>query len=354
MRKKHLALLTAILLLLSLSACKSKTEYDEQLGFAMGSVVSVRIYGSENAQQTAQDVLSYINETDRLISANITDSDIYKINESKNGQVVSPDTFNIIGDCLSICNTTGSVLDITIGAVSELWGFDTENPTLPDAQALTQALQTVDDQQLTLTEERLTVNKAEGQRLDLGAFGKGIACTSALPALQREFSPAVLTVGGTVLLYGNHPDEDHWTVGVRDPYGDTDDYCATLALRTEGNGGSLVISTSGSYEKTFEQDGKTYHHILDTKTGIPVENEILGVTVVAEGGIVSDALSTVLFIHGLTEQTLQVLRDYRVGAVFLCKDGSVLVSDMLADKITVTNDTWTLGDLEDTIKDTNL
>lgn len=349
MCKKCIALLTAVLALLSLCACKAETEYYEQVGFAMGSVVTVRIYGSENAQQTSLDVLSYINEADSLLSANIEDTDVYKINESKNGQVVSRDTFNIIGDCLSVSNTTGGVLDITIGAVSELWGFDTENPTLPDAQALEEALQTVNQQKLTLTEERLSINKAQGQKIDLGAFGKGIACTSALPALQREFSPAVLSVGGTVLLYGNHPDEEHWTVGVRDPHGDTDDFCATLALCTEGNGGKLVISTSGSYEKKFEKDGKIYHHILDAATGMPVENDILGVTVVAESGIVSDALSTVLFIHGLTQPTLQVLRDYNVGAVFLCKDGSMLVSDTLADKITVTNDSWTLGDLEDTI-----
>ncbi len=353
MHKKFVALLTAVLLLLSLGACKTKTEYYEKIGFAMGSAVTIRIYGSQQAQQIAQDVLTYINETDSLISANIPGSDVYKINESKNGQVVSRETFDYIGDCLSICNTTGNVLDITIGAVSELWGFDSENPTLPDANSLADALQTVNQQDLLLTEERLTVNKKEGQKLDLGAFGKGIACTSALPALQREFSPAVLSVGGTVLLYGNHPDEAHWTVGVRDPHGSADDYCATLALRTDGNGGKLVISTSGNYEKTFEKDGKTYHHILDTATGMPVENDLFGVTVVAQSGIVSDALSTVLYIHGLTDQSLQVLRDYRVGAVFLCKDGRMLVSDSLADKITVTDNSWTLGDLEDTIANTN-
>lgn len=349
MFRKFIAALLSVLLLLSLCACGKQTPYVEKIGFAMGSVVNVRIYGSDRADTITQDVLKAIGETDNLISANIVGSDIYKINESKKGQVVGKETFRLLGDCLSVSNTTGNVLDITIGAVSELWGFDGENPSLPNKTDLANALQTVDQQNLTMNEESLTVNKAEGQKIDLGAFGKGIACEKALTVLQREFSPAVLSVGGTVLLYGNHPDEDRWTVGVRNPYGDADTYCATLALQTEGKGGKLVVSTSGNYEKTFTQNDKTYHHILDSETGLPVENDILGVTVVAEGGMISDALSTVLFIHGLSQESLQIIENYRVGAVFLCKDGSVLVSDSLADKITVTDKAWTPGDLEDTI-----
>ena len=349
MFKKCTALLAAILLLLSLCACTTQTEYYEKSGFAMGSAITIRIYGSEKAEKVTQNVIASINETDALLSANIVDSDIYKLNESKKGHVVSAETFELIGDCLSLCNTTGNVLDITIGAVSELWGFDTEQPSVPDAQALETSLQTVNHRKLLLTEDRLTVNKEEGQKIDLGAFGKGIACDRALGKLRSELSPAVLSVGGTILLYGNHPDEAHWTIGVRDPLGTVNAYCATLALSVEESDDALVISTSGNYEKTFTENGQTYHHILDPKTGMPVENDLLGVTVVATGGLVCDALSTVLFIHGLSEQTLNILQNYGAEAVFLCKDGRMLVSDGLADKITVTDNAWTVGDLEDAI-----
>lgn len=350
MLRKCIAAVTVLLLAISLTACGKQTEYYEKTGFAMGSVVSVRIYGSENAEQTAQNVLNSVNETDSLLSANREDADIYKLNASPHGLAVSEETFKLLGDCLSVSNTTGRVLDITIGAVSELWGFDTESPSLPDAAAIEKALQTVDMNELLLDEENLTVGKKEGQKIDLGAFGKGIAAMRALDELRGELAPAVISVGGTILLYGNHPDKDSWVVGVRDPHGSPDEYCASLALTVRESDDTLVVSTSGNYEKTFTQDNRVWHHILDKTTGMPVENDLLGVTVVATGGLVSDALSTVLFIHGLSEQSLQIIENYRVGAVFLCKDGRMLVSDSLADKITVTNDAWTLGDLEEAIK----
>ena len=350
MLRKCIAAITVLLLAISLTACGQKTEYYEKTGFAMGSVVSVRIYGSENAEQTAQNVLSSVNETDKLLSANLKDSDIYKLNTSPHGLAVSAETFKLLGDCLSVCNTTGRVLDITIGAVSELWGFDTENPSLPDAAAIEEALQTVDMNELLLDEESLIVGKKEGQKLDLGAFGKGIAAMRAMNELRGELAPAVISVGGTILLYGNHPDKGSWSVGVRDPHGSPDEYCASLSLSVKESDDTLVVSTSGNYEKTFTQNNKVWHHILDKTTGMPVENELLGVTVVATGGLVSDALSTALFIHGLSEQSLQIIENYRIGAIFLCEDGRMLVSDSLADKITVTNDEWVLGDLEEEIK----
>lgn len=346
---KKACILIVLTILLSCCACTQQTPVYEKSGFAMGSVVNVRIYGSENAAMTAMNVMESINETDTLLSANLENAELYKLNESVTGIAVDKKLFQLLGDCLSVCNTTGRVLDITIGAVSELWGFDTDSPALPDEEALQQALQTVDMDKLLLDEEKLTVAKQEGQKIDLGAFGKGIACSAALRELRGEFAPAILSVGGTILLYGNHPDEDHWTVGIRNPDGTANDYCATLALSVENSDDALFVSTSGNYEKTFEKDAKTYHHILDAKTGMPVENDIVSVTVVTDGGLISDALSTVLFIHGLSEETLTILENYKTEAVFICKDGSVLVSDGLADRITLTDKNRTLGDLEDTI-----
>ncbi len=350
MFRKITAAYTALLLLFSLCACARQTPFYEKIDFAMGSVIDLRIYNSENATQTAQNVLDSIRATDALLSANLESSDVYKINQSKTGTAVSKDTLDLLANCLSVCNMTGKVLDITVGAVSELWAFDTQTPQLPDANALQAALQTVDMEGLLLDREKMTVAKNEGQKIDLGAFGKGIACMRALEEMRGELAPAVLSVGGTILLYGNHPDADHWTVGIRDPKGVPDDYCATLALQVKESDDTLVVSTSGIYEKTFTQNGKTYHHILDINTGMPIENDLLSVSVVSQDGLVSDALSTVLLIHGLSEQSLNILENYRAEAVFICKDGRVLVSDGLQDKITLTADTYTLGDLEDTIQ----
>lgn len=346
--KKACIPVLALLLLFS-CACAKQTPYHEKTGFAMGSVVQLRLYGAENPEETAQNVLKNISDTDAMLSANLENAEIYKLNNTATGMAVSEELFDILGDCLSVCNTTGKVLDITVGAVSELWGFDTDAPRFPDGEQLQRALQTVGMEQLLLDEELHTVAKQEGQKIDLGAFGKGIACMRALSELRGELAPAVLSIGGTVLLYGNHPDADHWTIGIRDPYGTANDYAATLSLTVADSDDTLVVSTSGKYEKTVSHGGKDYHHILDKTTGMPVENGLLSVTVVAEGGLVSDALSTVLFLLGLSEKSLSVLESYGVQAVFLCEDGRMLVTDGLADSLRVTQDTWRVGSLTEAI-----
>ena len=95
--------------------------------------------------------------------------------------------------------------------------------------------------------------------------------------------------------------------------------------------------TSGDYERFFEKDGRIYHHILDPKTGYPVENGLLSVTAVSDDGFLSDALSTALFVMGCGEQAFALCGKYGVGAVFVLDDGRVAVTPDLADSFTLTN-----------------
>ena len=113
-----------------------------------------------------------------------------------------------------------------------------------------------------------------------------------------------------------------------------------------GNGEAAVlsldgcfVSTSGSYERFFEKDGRRYHHILDPETGYPAENGLVSVTVVAESGILSDALSTACFVLGPVEG-MKLALDYGCEAVFIDSDGGITVSEGLADRITVTDDNF--------------
>ncbi len=349
MFRKITAVGMAILFLFALCACTEQPSVYEKTGSALGSAVTLHIYGSENAAQTAESVFVSLETTDSLLSANNENSDIYKLNRLSVSAAVSKETLQWLGECLSVCHMTGEVLDITVGAVSELWGFDTQTPHVPDEEELQEALQTVDMNELLLDGENLTVASAPGQKIDLTAFINGIAVMRALPELHVSLAPAALTVGSTTLLYGKLSEEEPWTVGILDPKGTDGDICATLALTVQDRDDTLAVSMAAVWENAFTENGKTYHRILDKTTGMPVENEILSVSVVSAGGFVSDALSDVLFIHGLTEQSLQVLENYAAEAVFVLKDGRILVSDGLQDKITLTNDTYSLANLKDAI-----
>ena len=106
------------------------------------------------------------------------------------------------------------------------------------------------------------------------------------------------------------------------------------------------ISTSGSYEKYFVEDGVTYHHILSPTTGYPVETDLVSVTVYAPGGLNSDALSTACFANGLNKQTLQWLKNFSAEAVFVFQDHSYYVTQGLRDAFTLTDKGFTPYDYE--------
>ena len=171
--------------------------------------------------------------------------------------------------------------------------------------------------------------------LDLGAVGKGAACDAAVDAYEEAgINRAVVSVGGSVGVYGEKPGGQPWTIALRDP--DTEGSLGTLSLA------SGFLSTSGSYEKQFTEDGVTYHHLLDPDTGYPAESGLLSVTVWSGRGTLSDALSTACFVLGL-EDSLPVLEQFDSEAVFITEDHQIYVTEGLADAFSLTGEGYTLA-----------
>lgn len=105
---------------------------------------------------------------------------------------------------------------------------------------------------------------------------------------------ASLSLGGNVYVMGESFDGDAWNVGVQDPNGEQDDVIATVKARNR----SLV--TSGLYERSFEQDGTLYYHILDPKTGYPATTDLKSASIMTKSSVDGDAYSTILFCSGTT------------------------------------------------------
>ncbi len=118
-----------------------------------------------------------------------------------------------------------------------------------------------------------------------------------------------------------------YVVGIRDPLEDAASYFCTVELRDT----SLV--TSGAYERFFEEEGVTYHHIIDPSTGYPADSDILSVSVLSTDGILADALSTAIFVLG-SEQGLKLANDMGVEALLMLEDQTILSTD---DFKTLTN-----------------
>ena len=302
----------------------------EKTSVAMGTVVTFNLYGF-GAKNDLDKIETEINGLENsVLSWRKKGSDVYRINESAGSSVsVSPDTAKIIGQCIDISDDCGGVFDITIGNVTKLWDFGGDNERLPSDDEIKTALGSVGYKNVSISGNAVQIKK--GQSLDLGAVGKGFACDKIKDLLTKgRTKSAVVSVGGSLLIYGKRT----FSVGIVNPDNDKQSM-GTLKLK------DTCVSTSGNYEKYFEKDGKRYHHILNATTGYPATSEFKSVTVVCSSGLLSDALSTVCYIAGY-RKSVDILKEYDAEAVFIFNNNAVKVTDGLADKFTVTDDSYTL------------
>lgn len=306
----------------------------EATGYAMGSYVQQTVYGS-GAQEAADTALQEVTALENRISWRVEGSDIARLNNEAGSEWVDidPQTASLLEMCLQVAEASGGMFDPTILPVSTLWNFDQPEEFSPPSQStLDQFLPYVNWEDLRVdTEENRASLKYHYMGIDLGSVGKGAGCDAAAAAYQEAGVSGIVSVGGSVGMYGQKPDGSLWSVAVRNPFSQEDGQATmgTLALQ-EG-----FLSTSGSYEKQATADGVTYHHLLNPKTGMPENNELVSVTVYTkESGALSDALSTAAFLLG-AEEGAALLEKFGAEGLFLFQDKSYSVTDGLSSAFTL-------------------
>ena len=238
--------------------------------------------------------------------------------------------------CLELGRRSGGNFDISLGQLTRLWNIDKwaagENEVIfgiPSEEEIQEALRLCGSAKIRLTgdgpdasSEEFRVYLPEGMQLDLGAVGKGLALSAVSSLLGEEtrITGAVVSLGGSILTWGEKPDGSPWKVGVMDPF-DTASNVGILTLE-----GEWCISTSGDYERYVEADGVRYHHILDPATGYPADSGVKGVTILAEDGLLSDGLSTACFLLG-PEEGIALAAEYGAEVLFVMEDGEIVMSE---------------------------
>lgn len=297
--------------------------------FSMKTYVTAKVTGYESDLCTAE-IQKIVENLDTCILSRTAENSLVSAFNKNGGGEVDLQTAAYISLLLDVCEKSGGAFDFTLGAVSDLWNFGS-NPKIPDEKMLAEALSHSGYEKISLSGSTLTM-RDKSAVLDFGASGKGIALDSVKAYLEtRDIKNAVVSVGGSTLLFG---DKD-FTVGIRNPEGNAGSYIAKLHM------GEGCVSSSGSYEQFFEEDGKRYHHILNPETGYPVDNGLVGVTIVSESGLLSDALSTACFVLGI-EKGSALAAEYGCMAVFVTDDKKIYVEGD-ADIIEITDGTYSYG-----------
>ena len=323
MKTKCLSLLLAVCLFAALTACGEQTKHN--IGFeAMDTYMQLTVYGE---QQVAGDIKDDIQRLDGLLSTTDKGSDIYAVNQN-GAATVDEAVADVTRQSLALCQSTGGALDITVYPVVDEWGFISKDFKIPSEKRLAQLLTAVDYTKVKLDGSTLSLPK--NAKLDFGAVAKGYAADKALDRLKSSGSSgAILNLGGTVAAYGEKPGGADWRVGIADP-DNSASYMGYLDCKNK------IVATSGSYERYFKgDDGKIYSHIINPKTGCPVDNGIVSVSVVSDSGVRCDGLSTALFVmgKGKAEAYYHAHRDFEM--ILLTADKKAYVTGGIFDRFTL-------------------
>lgn len=341
-RKKYLAI-SLMMMCIFLVGCKSSTkeasseslEFYSYTDFAMGTTISEQIYGKKDL--TKDIFLELQSLENNLISWRVENSEISNLNKSAGSDKrskLSSSTEEYLKKVLQLSKDSDGALDPTIGQIARLWDIGGDNPKVPKQKEIDELLPYMGYKNLDVNDDGALIPK--GFKIDLGAVGKGIGCDISKEILEKnDVDGAVISVGGSILVYGQKPDKSPWKIAITDPRGEDDtSVLGGLTIDKE-----CYISTSGDYEKYIMQDGIRYHHILDPSTGYPADSDLISVTIVCDNGLLSDGLSTACFILGL-EKSQTLLEKYNAEAVFVDKDKNVYVTDGLKDVFDLTNDNY--------------
>lgn len=292
--------------------------------YYMDTICEITIYdmeemSEENANAAIDSAFSLCADYESLISATREESDIYKINEA-GGDAVScdGDTIELLQLGIKYGDLSEGKFDITLGQVTDLWDFHAEEPKVPAAADVAAALKAVDYQQIQIDDNQVSMTDAKG-KINLGGIGKGYIADRAAEHLESlGVYSAIINFGGNIVAIGEN-DGNPFKIGIKDPNNANGDVLGAVSVN------DATVVTSGVYERCFEQDGKIYHHILDVKTGYPVDTDVMSVTLVAAKGRSADcdALSTTCLILGVEEGMKLIESVGGIDAVFVDAEGNI-------------------------------
>lgn len=276
----------------------------------------------EETQTVISDAFKLCDELEHKLSRTIKDSDVSRINGAGGEWTsISSETLALIKKGIEYSELSDGAFDITVGGITELWDFHAAEGKgkLPDADALRKASEHIDYRKIEIDGDRVRVKDPES-KLDLGGIAKGYIGDRMSEYLEGSgVTSAIINLGGNVICIGGKSDEEDFTIGVEAPFSDRTEIIAKVKSRDK------TLVTSGIYERKMEIDGRMYHHILDSKTGWPVETDLDAVTLIAGKGHSADidALSTICLIKGAEEGQALIEKTEGIDGVFVKSDGSI-------------------------------
>ena len=313
----------AVMLLLAINASNA-SEWVIRDASIMGTTIHTEVWHPDHAiaTQVADEVMLVMEHVNQTMSPYLEHSELARVNReaAKQAIKVSDELFGIVADSLRYSQLTNGAFDITFASVGYL--YDYRKAIRPNQAQLDKAISSVNFRYIVLKEESSTISFAQpGVRIDLGGIAKGFAVDLAIErARAKGVRHIIVSAGGDSRILGDRRGRP-WVIGVRHPM-DKKRVVAKIPLANE------ALSTSGDYERYFDEDGVRYHHIIDPKDGDSARS-VRSVTILGPRAADTDALSTSVFVMG-PEKGLKLVESLpEIEGIIVDADGNLLYSSGL-------------------------
>ncbi|MGP3591635.1 FAD:protein FMN transferase [Vagococcus sp. WN89Y] len=304
----------------------------------MGSPIQLKLFSSDEA--LASRVFNLIKKYEDLFTVNRTPSQVMAINHAAglHPVVVSRPVYELIKCAKAASMLPESAFNLAIGPLVKLWRIGFKGDSVPLAEEIAARLRLTRAQDVVLDDAASSVYLTQpGMEIDLGAIAKGYIADRVRDYLQQQGTfTGLINLGGNVQTLATP--QKTWSIGLKKPFGAADELVGTIDVANKS------VVTSGIYERWFEQDGKRWHHILDPRTGYPLENELESVTVISADSLDGDIWTTLLFGLGVGKG-MRALREHEdIEAIFITKNRDIILSSQRQFRYTHSDDRYRLID----------
>lgn len=315
-------LLVILAVTLTLLGCTPPPEVQKISGSAQGTTYHISFWSPEpvDTKSIQQAIEAEFTRLDEQLSNYRKDSVIEQLNATVSGEplAVSAEIIGLIEQARAVSVASGGCYDLTIKPLFDLWGFKGDKLTPPSKEALQTALKQVGFQQLKIV-DATHIQKLNPQlSIDLSSIAQGYSVSRMVALLEQQgINNYLVEIGGELQTRGKKPDDSSWRIALEKPLSSERTMQKVVTInRVE----PLAVMTSGTYRHYFDVAGKRYGHILDAKTGVPVEHNTVSVTVLHDNVTQADAWSTALLCLG-KDKGLEVANQAGIAVLFIEQQG---------------------------------
>jgi thiamine biosynthesis lipoprotein len=311
-----------ILFILVIISCSDKKETLIS-GETMGTTYHIKVVTGifDNISNLKDKIDQRLEQINQSMSSWIKDSEISRFNDLKKvGEKieVSDDFVQVMIVAEDLYRLTAGAWDGTVNPLVNLWGFGPTGTTntIPPPEVITRLVSNLGFNHIQIIENRYLAKKKGSISLDLASIAKGYAVDKIAELIeQKGIKNFLVEIGGEIYAAGTRMDGQSWKIGINTPRPDAphDQVYKAITLKNK------AFATSGDYRNFFEINGKRYSHIIDPRTGYPVDNGVVSVSVIADTCTFADGFATALMVMGPEKGLALVNRLDRVESLIIVR-----------------------------------